>query len=150
MNIDDIAKMAIEEVGAEIANKEINTPARAPKPLRAVGDEIDEVDEVDEIVNAVANIVPEISGVNVNEPKEIQNSSLDESDNFTLDENSSENSALIEEQKVFLSNLKERIEVLFAGLNTSDGDLQTRLDLTLKFLEFLLAQTTERLNNLSK
>lgn len=53
-------------------------------------------------------------------------------------------------ERIFLNNLKERIEVLFAGLNTSDENTSLRLDLTIRFLEFLLAHIQTRLSNLQK
>lgn len=53
-------------------------------------------------------------------------------------------------ERIFLNNLKERIEVLFAGLNTSDENTPLRLDLTIRFLEFLLAHIQTRLSNLQK
>lgn len=52
---------------------------------------------------------------------------------------------------LFLQNLKERIYVLFEGLNSQDTtNINLRLELTIKFLEFLLANVEHRLKNLSK
>ena len=48
----------------------------------------------------------------------------------------------------FLQNVKERLCVLFEGLK-ENGDA-TRLDLTINFLEFLLANVEDRLSNLQK
>ena len=53
-------------------------------------------------------------------------------------------------EKEYLLALKERLEVLFAGLKNSEGNLSLRLDLTIRFLEFLLANTNERLTKLPK
>lgn len=54
-------------------------------------------------------------------------------------------------QELFLQNLKERILVLFEGLNDKqNGDIKLRLDITIKFLEFLLATIENRLDGLSK
>ena len=54
-------------------------------------------------------------------------------------------------EEIFLKNLKERILVLFEGLNaTSEENLKDRLSLTLKFLEFVLANVENRLENLQK
>ncbi len=50
-------------------------------------------------------------------------------------------------EDIFLKNLKERILVLFEGLNdTKREDLDSRLELTINFLEFLLANIEDRLN----
>ena len=53
-------------------------------------------------------------------------------------------------EKEYLLALKERLEVLFAGLKNNQGNLSLRLDLTIRFLEFLLANTNERLTKLPK
>lgn len=46
----------------------------------------------------------------------------------------------------FLSNVKERILVLFEGLKSAkQDDIETRLDLTINFLEFLLASIEDKL-----
>ena len=57
----------------------------------------------------------------------------------------------ISSEAEFLSAIKERILVLFEGLNAFDrGDLNARVELNLKFMEFLLASIENRLENLSK
>lgn len=49
------------------------------------------------------------------------------------------------DEKKFLSSLKERILVLFEGLHSpNEKNLETRLDITLNFLEYLLAAIEER------
>ncbi len=46
----------------------------------------------------------------------------------------------------FLNNIKERILVLFEGLKAAEyEDIETRLDLTINFLEFLLASIEDKL-----
>lgn len=57
----------------------------------------------------------------------------------------------ISSEAEFLSALKERILVLFEGLNAFDqGDIEARVELNLKFMEFLLASIDDRLEHLSK
>jgi len=57
----------------------------------------------------------------------------------------------ISSEAEFLNALKERILVLFEGLNaTGEENLKDRLSLTLKFLEFVLANVENRLENLQK
>nr|WP_314870734.1 hypothetical protein [uncultured Campylobacter sp.] len=57
----------------------------------------------------------------------------------------------ISSEAEFLNAIKERILVLFEGLNAFDrGDLNARVELNLKFMEFLLASIENRLENLSK
>lgn len=54
-------------------------------------------------------------------------------------------------EQFFLQNIKERVLVLFEGLSeTSKGDINLRLDLTIKFLEFLLASIENRLDEMRK
>ena len=51
----------------------------------------------------------------------------------------------------FLTAIKERILVLFAGLNAFDkGAVEARVELSLKFMEFLLASFDNRLEDISK
>lgn len=57
----------------------------------------------------------------------------------------------ISSEAEFLNAIKERILVLFEGLNAFEkGDLNARVELNLKFMEFLLASIENRLENLSK
>ena len=52
---------------------------------------------------------------------------------------------------LYLQGLKERIGVLFEGLNSADeSNSAFRLDMTIRFLEFALASIENRLSNLSK
>nr|WP_169943075.1 hypothetical protein [Campylobacter sp. RM15925] len=99
MKLEDIAKMAIDEVAAELENAkehELKEPAGQP------------------IIIEESKINGEING-----------------------------------EEIFLRNLKERILVLFEGLNaTGRENLEDRLELTLKFLEFVLANVENRLENL--
>ncbi|HEC1781942.1 TPA: 2-oxoglutarate:acceptor oxidoreductase, partial [Campylobacter lari] len=53
---------------------------------------------------------------------------------------------IINNEEFFLKNLRERILVLFEGLkNTKDEHIEKRLDITITFLEFLLAKIEDRL-----
>lgn len=99
MKLEDIAKMAIDEVAAELENaKEHESKEHAGQP----------------IIIEESKINGEING-----------------------------------EEIFLRNLKERILVLFEGLNaTGRENLEDRLELTLKFLEFVLANVENRLENL--
>ena len=105
MKLDDIAKMAIDEVALEL--KEINE------------------------VNSKSNLSK-------------LESRAQPIKTFDID-------ATTSGEQIFLKNLKERILVLFDGLSATPSDeLQNRLDLTLKFLEFVLANVENRLIDLQK
>lgn len=74
--------------------------------------------------------------------------------NFTASKNATDDSKTeneISSETEFLNALKERILVLFEGLNAFDqGDIEARVELNLKFMEFLLASIDDRLEHLSK
>ncbi len=51
----------------------------------------------------------------------------------------------LSDEKIFLENIKERVLVLFEGLQSPKNEnLETKLDITLNFLEFLLASIEKR------
>ena len=106
MKLDDIAKMAIDEVAMEL--KEIS----------------------------------EVSVKNTRTPLQTEPKQESLPRTFSVD---------MSGEEIFLKNLKERVLVLFEGLNsTSEENLKDRLSLTLKFLEFVLANVENRLENLQK
>ncbi len=135
MKLDDIARMAISEVSAELEkiealqNKKQEELERENLKKELLAMEASEQEVADE---------PELeaSAQSEPEPKVAQ---------------ISPKSREISEEEIFLANLAERIEVLFEGLKqTSEQDLGQRLELTTKFLEFTLANIENRLQNLSK
>ena len=138
MKLDDIARMAISEVSAELEkiealqNKKQEELEREnlKKELLAMESAKEQVFEEPKVETSVPSVQSEP------EPKVAQ----------ILPK-----SREISEEEIFLSNLAERIEVLFEGLKqTSEQDLGQRLELTTKFLEFTLANIENRLQNLSK
>ena len=205
-SIEDIAKMAIEEVGAELKELENSRiPTKAPKPLRAANDALNAIVKNDEAAQLnAASVMKEnentlnITNTNSNtfgaeirvfgeaQAGEVRakDTSADLSDSIAKMEFAGLDTTPNEQDKNFLANatltanaaigiaainsidstqntsansekeyllaLKERLEVLFAGLKNSQGNLSLRLDLTIRFLEFLLANTNERLTKLPK
>ena len=205
-SIEDIAKMAIEEVGAELKELENSRiPTKAPKPLRAANDALNAIVKNDEAAQLnAASVMKEnentlnITNTNSNTfgaeirvfgeaqagEARAKNTSADLSDSIAKMELAGLDATPNEQDKNFLANatltanaaigiaainsidstqntsansekeyllaLKERLEVLFAGLKNSEGNLSLRLDLTIRFLEFLLANTNERLTKLPK
>ena len=135
MKLDDIARMAISEVSAELEkiealqNKKQEELEREnlKKELLAMETREQEVADEPEIeTNLQSEPEPKVAQIS---PK----------------------SREISEEEIFLANLAERIEVLFEGLKqTSEQELSQRLELTTKFLEFTLANIENRLQNLSK
>ena len=205
-SIEDIAKMAIEEVGAELKELENSRiPTKAPKPLRAANEVLNAAIKNDEAaqLNAasvmkenentlnITNTNSKTFGAEIRVFGEAQagearakNASADLPDSIAKMEFAGLDTTPNEQDKNFLANatltanaaigiaalnsidstqntsansekeyllaLKERLEVLFAGLKNSEGNLSLRLDLTIRFLEFLLANTNERLTKLPK
>lgn len=118
MKLDDIAKIAIDEVSAEL--KSIEMIDKKP-PFQIIPPE------------------------HIEEKPTLENTRTD-----TLPTQNNEDEALCGEE-IFLKNLRERIEVLFEGLSEIPKEnLENRLDITLKFLEFALANVENRLNNIKK
>ena len=205
-SIEDIAKMAIEEVGAELKELENSRiPTKAPKPLRAANDALNAIVKNDEAAQLnAASVMKEnentlnITNTNSNTfgaeirvfgetqagEAQARDTSADLPDsiakmefagldttpneqdkNFLANATLTANAAIgiaainsidstqntsVNSEKEYLLALKERLEVLFAGLKNSEGNLSLRLDLTIRFLEFLLANTNERLTKLPK
>ena len=200
-SIEDIAKMAIEEVGAELKELENSRiPTKAPKPLRAANEVLNAAIKNDEAaqLNAasvmkenentlnITNTNSKTFGAEIRVFGEVgaKDTSADLPDSITKMEFAGLDATPNEQDKNFLANatlaanaaigiaainsidstqntsansekeyllaLKERLEVLFAGLKNSEGNLSLRLDLTIRFLEFLLANTNERLTKLPK
>ena len=138
MKLDDIARMAISEVSAELEkiealqNKKQEELEREnlKKELLAIESANEQVLEEPKVEASVPSAQSEP------EPKVAQ----------ILPK-----SREISDEEIFLANLAERIEVLFEGLKqTSEQDIGQRLELTTKFLEFTLANIENRLQNLSK
>ena len=138
MKLDDIARMAISEVSAELEkiealqNKKQEELEREnlKKELLAIESEEEHVLEEPKVEASVSSVQsePELKVAQIL-PK----------------------SREISEEEIFLANLAERIEVLFEGLKqTSEQELSQRLELTTQFLEFTLANIENRLQNLSK
>ncbi len=56
-----------------------------------------------------------------------------------------------EEERVFLESLRERLLVLFEGFQSPNNKrVEAKIDLTLNFLEYLLALLDERIDTLKK
>ena len=205
-SIEDIAKMAIEEVGAELKELENSRiPTKAPKPLRAANDVLNAAIKNDEAaqLNAASVMKENENTLNITNTNSntfgaeirvfgeaqagealAKDTSADLPDSIAKMEFAGLDATPNEQDKNFLANatltanaaigiaalnsidstqntsansekeyllaLKERLEVLFAGLKNSQGNLSLRLDLTIRFLEFLLANTNERLTKLPK
>ena len=62
-----------------------------------------------------------------------------------------EESAPVDDQRQFFLNLRERILVLFEGFQSPNNkNIEAKVDLTLNFLEYLLATIDEHLESMDK
>ncbi|WP_459829779.1 CiaD-like domain-containing protein [Campylobacter concisus] len=138
MKLDDIARMAISEVSAEL------------EKIEALQNKKQEELERENLKKELLGIENNENGLN-NELKVEANLQNEQVFEVKEEPASLTKSREVSEEKIFLANLAERIEVLFEGLKqTSEQNLASRLELTTKFLEFTLANIENRLQNLSK
>lgn len=141
MKLDDIARMAISEVSAELEKIEaLQSKKQEELERENLKKELLTIESEEEYVleepKVEASVLSVSSAQSEPEPKVAQ---------------ISPKSREISDEEIFLANLAERIEVLFEGLKqTSEQELSQRLELTTKFLEFTLANIENRLQNLSK
>lgn len=150
-NIEDIAKLAIEEISAEFDNG-ILEDAKTP-PLNEISNQTNpknNAQNISEPINASENNASSNAQNNGAKPiKSIAQANTQKS-NPSQQNPATQESQEPDNEQEFLIKLKERIEVLFAGLNANDENTAVRLDLTIRFLEFLLAKIQNRLENLPK
>ncbi|ERJ25525.1 CiaD-like domain-containing protein [Campylobacter concisus] len=138
MKLDDIARMAISEVSAELEKIEaLQSKKQEELERENLKKELLAIESNENTLNNELKVETNLQNEQVFEVKE-EPASLTKSRE-------------VSEEKIFLANLAERIEVLFEGLKqTSEQNLASRLELTTKFLEFTLANIENRLQNLSK
>ena len=168
MKLEEIAKMAIDEVAMELKQMSVAqenlgaSEAESTANLASVPTSSGDVN----LTNAagLANLVSEISVDEASEFEAALDSAVSSQKTATEFDAVQESALSAAPQKafevevanftgeeIFLKNLKERILVLFEGLNaTGEENLKDRLSLTLKFLEFVLANVENRLENLQK
>ncbi|WP_270972321.1 effector protein CiaD [Campylobacter upsaliensis] len=160
MNLEDLAKKTIDEVHHQIKEQE-----RQLQSLKEQEEEHQKADEAkievledDHLKTSQEDILEQIQMAKFQEEQEnLEISEQDETKKEPLQEELVEESEILNpniiakvqslNEDIFLKNLKERILVLFEGLNdTKKEDLDARLELTINFLEFLLANIEDRLN----
>ncbi|ELM7302112.1 2-oxoglutarate:acceptor oxidoreductase [Campylobacter upsaliensis] len=160
MNLEDLAKKTIDEVHHQIKEQE-----RQLQSLKEQEEEHQKVDEAkietledDHLKTSQEDILEQIQMAKFQEEQgNLEISEKDETKEEPLKEELVEESEILNpniiakvqslNEDIFLKNLKERILVLFEGLNdTKKEDLDARLELTINFLEFLLANIEDRLN----
>ncbi|ACM64332.1 2-oxoglutarate:acceptor oxidoreductase [Campylobacter lari] len=139
MNIEDLAKMAISEVNSELDNKKSKNDEFTPMVEEITQEKNINIqeDKIKKEINQVAQeLIQELDDLEVKVKEDaIKVEALEEKEE-----------SIINNEEFFLKNLRERILVLFEGLkNTKDEHIEKRLDITITFLEFLLAKIEDRL-----
>lgn len=150
-NIEDIAKLAIEEISAEFDDN-ILEYAKTP-PLNEISNQTNpknNAQNISEPINASENNASSNAQNNGAKPIKSIAQANTQKLNPSQQNQATQESQEPDNEQEFLIKLKERIEVLFAGLNANDENTAVRLDLTIRFLEFLLAKIQNRLENLPK
>ncbi|MCV3442718.1 2-oxoglutarate:acceptor oxidoreductase [Campylobacter sp. IFREMER_LSEM_CL1097] len=143
MNIEDLAKMAISEVNSQLDNKKNKNDEFAPM--------VEEITQEKNVNTQEKKIKEEISKVAqelIQELDDLEVKVKDDKQNVVIKVEALEEKeeSIINNEEFFLKNLRERILVLFEGLkNTKDEHMEKRLDMTITFLEFLLAKIEDRL-----
>ncbi|EAH4571302.1 2-oxoglutarate:acceptor oxidoreductase [Campylobacter lari] len=143
MNIEDLAKMAISEVNSELDNKKSKNDEFTPMVEEITQEKSANTQEKkikEEISKVAQELIQELDDleVKVKEDKQAMTIKVE-----ALEE---KEESIINNEEFFLKNIRERILVLFEGLkNTKDEHIEKRLDITITFLEFLLAKIEDRL-----
>ncbi|EGK8058022.1 2-oxoglutarate:acceptor oxidoreductase [Campylobacter lari] len=143
MNIEDLAKMAISEVNSELDNKKSKNDEFTPMVEEITQEKNINIqeDKIKKEINQVAQeLIQELDDLEVKVKEDKQAMAIKVEALEEKEEN------IINNEEFFLKNLRERILVLFEGLkNTKDEHIEKRLDITITFLEFLLAKIEDRL-----
>ena len=72
-------------------------------------------------------------------------------ENRSIDHKKDDDLSWAQEECQFLENLRERLLVLFEGFQSPNNkSIESKIDLTLNFLEYLLALLDERITKLKK
>ena len=134
MNLEDLAKKTIDELSTQIDEKKDELKKQNEAQEDGLKEEfleqgLEDIGYEDEAQELSFNPYEEELKLN-----ETANPSLNEEDLSSF------------KDELFLKNVRERILVLFEGLNaTKKEDLEKRLDLSISFLEFLLANIEDKL-----
>lgn len=160
MNLEDLAKKTISEVSSIMEEQRRQSEILKEQELNRkteIKDELAMEFECEEL-DIPQVLEDKIALVKFEEEQKVQNDieiSTQENKEFKKEEpflqNEISNSEVIAEvqtlnEDIFLKHLRERILVLFEGLNSVKKDeLENRLNLTINFLEFLLANIEDKL-----
>jgi len=124
VELKDVILSTLSEIGEDIQ--------------KSVNDEISDIELENNLVQEVSN------SKSVAEKKDDQNK-------VNTSINRYEDPSWIQEECQFLENLRERLLVLFEGFQSPNNkSVESKIDLTLNFLEYLLTLLDERITKLKK
>jgi len=124
VELKDVILSTLSEIGEDIQ--------------KSVNDEISDIELENNLVQEVSN------SKSVAEKKDDQNK-------VNTSTNRYEDPSWIKEEYQFLENLRERLLVLFEGFQSPNNkSVESKIDLTLNFLEYLLTLLDERITKLKK
>ena len=134
-------KDLVQEVLGEIAKTESSEQSLEEQKRKV--EEIQNIFAEDENLNQVLD---EAEQIIIEEQNKLSQDSIEEE---ILQEPSIEKPSSFTEEEDFLLSLKERLLVLFEGFQSPNNQaVEAKLDLTLNFLEYLLARIENRLDEL--
>lgn len=152
MNLEDLAKKTINEVSFEIEEQQRQKEALKSQELEEEKAESGAAQPSESEVKEEDLLKKELQENNKETEikQQILCSNLKSEEKKELSSEVLNTSIMIQMQNlgedIFLKNLRERILVLFEGLNhIKREDLEQRLNLTIHFLEFLLANIEDKL-----
>ncbi|TKX33214.1 effector protein CiaD [Campylobacter aviculae] len=149
MNLEDLAKKTISEVSSIM--EEQRRQSEILKEQEKNTQQNQELKEDNEIIieETSSNLEDKISMVKLEEQRLQDNIQIIENETIAqpiLENETIDTKSNAFNEDIFLKNLKERILVLFEGLNSvKREDLDMRLNLATNFLEFLLANIEDKL-----
>ncbi|TQR60956.1 CiaD-like domain-containing protein [Campylobacter troglodytis] len=159
MSLDELAKKAIYEINSQISKQEKQETSEEESEEVLVKEENKEISieekeelkieelaekEPQEVLEESRSIKPQIEELPSKIPEDAE--IIDFTQPYKNKQDEEANYILSTNEELFLNKLKERILVLFEGLkSTKHEDLEIRLDLTINFLEFLLASIEDKL-----
>ncbi|MCV6608416.1 MAG: hypothetical protein OIF32_09395 [Campylobacterales bacterium] len=128
MELKDLVKEVLGEIQAtEQENKNPEDELQKVKEIQEIFNEQDN----DDLEEKQSDVEPEES---IEQPSEVKNQET-----------------LLSDESEFLNSLRERLLVLFEGFNSPNNtNVEAKLDLTVNFLELVLAKVEDRLDTINE
>ncbi|AXP08657.1 2-oxoglutarate:acceptor oxidoreductase [Campylobacter hepaticus] len=146
MNLEDLAKKTISEVSSIMEEqRKQNEILKDQDQKITIKDEFicEEIENKEKLSNIIS--LEELQENQIIQNDTIKDENIQQKEIKASHLNFTTQVSTINED-IFLKNLRERILVLFEGLNSIEQDqIENRVNLTINFLEFLLANIEDKL-----